>query len=220
MKNKLNVLLIICYCLSYFNSFSQTYLGVSFGRDYAKMEKNRLAGGGLGFDVHDKGFSIKSFSYGLELEQQISDRISVSLESVFTKKSVNASGENWIAEKGFEFNHYRHSLFVNTTIADHWILGGGGTYGVLKNLKQTYFSPTIQPIDRPDKNEIGAIAYIGYRYKWFSTKLTYHKGVRLLFSEGQIFKPIDFINFSLTYRIKILDRINLGGRNVGCPAVD
>jgi len=58
-----------------------------------------------------------------------------------------------------------------------------------------------------------------------SAKLTYHKGIKWLASEGNTsafneIKPIDFINFALSYRIKVLDRIRFGGGKVGCPAVD
>ncbi len=173
------------------------------------------------FGIADKGYSIKSFSYGLEIEQQLSDQFSISFLSNFTQKKVEAWRSGYVPMKAFNFNYFKHSLLVNTLIADHWLLGAGATYGVLDNMQRVLlYTGNESPYNKNEK-EIGALAYIGYRYKGLSAKLTYYGGIKLSYRRNSDpFKPIQSINFSLNYRLKILDRISLGGRKVGCPAMD
>ncbi len=223
-KNKLKLLLITCCCLCYFYSFSQTYIGVSLGRDYAhtKAAKNVNVRNIIHFKISDKGYSIKSFSYGIELEQVVSDRISISLQSSFTHKDVNAFIFNYIPFVEINFDYYRHSLLVNTTVKEHWILGGGGSFGMLTNINRVLKDREENIPYLGNKKEAGALAYVGYRYKGLSVKLSYYGGLKLFSPERNTNKitPIQSINISVNYRLKILNKIRIGGRKVGCPAMD
>jgi len=194
------------------------------GRDYAHTKDTGLdnVGESIFFEIIDKGYSIKSFSYGVELEQVVSDRISISLQSSFTQKNVKADIYGFIPFKEINFDYYRHSLLVNTTIEEHWLLGGGASFGMLTNISrvQSWTEDVVPYLD--NKKEAGALAYVGYRYKGISAKLTYYGGLKLFSSENNSnkFKPIQSINISLNYRLKILDKIRIGSGKVGCPAMD
>ncbi len=205
------------YFLISFTTFqvnAQTYIGPTVGLDFSSIKEKP---NDILFEVFDNGYSNKTFFYGLRIEQQLNNRISLALKGNYTKKEVNALINNFIPMKGFEFEYYRSSLTANWSVFNNWAIGIGPTYHWIKDIQQVTINAGIKAPYMGDKREYGGTFTIGFKHWNFLFELNYNKGFKLIEQKDDsgLLKPINSFGVSINYMIRVL---NWGkGKKVYCP---
>jgi len=212
------LILTLSLSLFYTFSFSQTYLTPSIGYDFMSMKSVFIEPDFHGFEVFSPPYSIKGIQYGLEIKQILYKKLSGSINLCFTQRKVEATRYGFVPISGFEFDYWRGNILLNYQIIRFLEIGIGYDYNQLKDLTYTFhgqayskFKPLIidQGINISIRGYWNNIEFKGY----------FHRGMNSNISESPLelsIKPINYIGFSLGYRIKIINSFNRD-KKAECP---
>jgi hypothetical protein len=199
----------------------QTTISPFIGYDFAELKTHRLPDEvrWYTFQIHDKGYSIRSFLTGVEISQYLGNRISVSAGFSVTRKHFNFSDWGFIGWRYATFDSYRYNVLLNYRVFYGFSIGGGYDYNYLSNFKQGWPDRLLTSYEGPFYED-GISFIMSYVYKQFVLRAYYHRGLKdnSVYGANTInFLPINYFSFWLGYRIKLFDPIKIGGKKQTCP---
>jgi hypothetical protein len=195
---------------------SQTYITPIIGVDFTEMKTIQSDPNFYKFDITDKGFSLKSFLFGIKVEQVLSTKLNLSLQSNYTTKKTNAFIFSAIAYDGFKYNYLRSNLSLNYIPIKFLLLGIGYDFNLIKKVKYTLrgdvFTEFISSL-----NDHGPSFSIGSRWKNLEIIGYFHKGVNPNSDKsGLSLNPINSIGVYAGYSFKLF-KIKSKKKDPNCP---
>ncbi|MBI1226064.1 MAG: hypothetical protein GC192_12585 [Bacteroidetes bacterium] len=207
--------LAMLFCLGLIYCSSQTYIGVSLGLDYSKVEEQF---NDVGFRILEPGFSNKSMLFGLRVEQSIGNSFFLSLQSQYNKKTVGATDRGFLPLDALEFKCIKSSLRFNWVPMNALNLGIGLHNNYISEINRVDNGNVQYKISGKVK-EVGIGFSIGYIFKHFFLEFDYANGLGIVgsYENSKSVKPIDSFGLSLSYMIEVIKRSK--GKKVNCPRI-
>jgi len=195
---------------------AQTYLGPTIGYEFSNIRKGERAG----IDIYlvDTGFVTRSFIYGIVLEQQLSNKFYLSLNSTYSKKQIDAHIFELAPTDGFQFKYWRNTVVLKYTPAKNWYVGIGPGLGFITDVRTIYTNGGAVPnsgLWRRYNTEYAAGLVVGYHHKRWLFELSWWKGLEFAHDYSNFIKPIESISVAVNYLMKV-PWINPGKR-IDCP---
>lgn len=193
---------------------AQTFLGATIGRDFSQIHEKP---NDILFEVYDRGYSSRSWFYGLKVEQKLSKDLGLSIQGIYTKKEVDALIYNFAPMKGFEFSLFRTTISLNKTFLNNFSVGLGPSYSLLYNINQVTQNGGLRAPLMNDKREIGGAFIVGIKYWNLLLELNYN--IPLVPSGGEdeeySIKPIKSFGISINYMLRVIGSNR--GSKIYCP---
>jgi hypothetical protein len=195
---------------------SQTYISPIIGVDFTEMKTKQIDPQFYKFNITDKNYNSKSIFYGIKLEQILDNNFSLSFETSYTSKRVNAIIFSFVAYDGFTYKYFRNNLSMNYKPTKFISIGIGYNFNQIKSVKYTLrgdiFTEFISSL-----NDHGPSFSIGSRWKNLEIIGYFHKGVNSNSDKsGLSLNPINSIGVYTGYRFQ-LPKIHSNKKGPECP---
>jgi len=186
---------------------SQTYVGPGIAVDFTKMESTDLDPSTTIFQIINKGYSIKSMAYGLQVEQTVSKYFFVSYNFNYSRKNVDAYFYGFIPFEGFQYDYFRNFMALKYKPNKFLFIGIGGNFNFITN-KKYVIQDQAKGEFVADLKDYGIHFSTGIKYKGFNLELYYCKGLKTNENREMNFtlKPIHSFGVSLIYLIKVFGK--------------
>lgn len=187
--------------------YAQIFIGPKFGLDFTKMESKNIDPQFNIFEITNRGFKIKSLSYGIQIEYTILKRTLLSYCFNYTNKEVDASIFNFLPLDGFVYRYYRNSISFKQPIKNIIFLGVGTDYNIISNGRYTIGDDVYDEFISKFI-DYGIHISAGIKYRGFDLEGYYYNGFNSNQekSSGLFLKPIKSIGLSLGYSLKIFNK--------------
>jgi hypothetical protein len=213
MKNNILIFLI---CLVFLNkNYSQTYVNPVIGLDFTNLRNTIIDPRFNTFLVLNKGFVIETPFYGVKIEQVVSKSVSLAVNCNYSGKHADAIIDGFVPYDGFNFDYYRSGLSINYRLLKFFTLGVGGNYNLMKKFVYTIDGRTFGTFIK-SWQDYGISILPRFYWRNFELNSYYYKGLKSNEERsGLRLKPVESLGFSLSYKIKVLNRRKKNG--VVCP---
>lgn len=205
-KQKKHLVVIVYLCICSLTGYSQTYIGFAAGTNLLKVSTSRPF-----FPIdHNSAWDNNSLAIEIYIEQYLSEKIKLTLQSGFTSKYHDVGhvlALNPITD--IKYNLLNTSLFFNWIPLNHFSVNTGISMDHLSKLKGN-FALTEDIFTRESNAKIlGGLIGASYSYKSFRLKLQYFHAVKFKNNFGfrEFFTEFNSLEILLGYEIKLFDKL-------------
>ena len=190
---------MVFWFVSILNLNAQTYLSPLIGVDYSKIYSPTTS---TIYEIQQPFSSSASLVLGLEVERDLMPKVSISLESLLSRKKAVGKFRGIVGYEGIEFNTYRVSFGSSYNPNQFFSIGGGGNITLIDRLRK-YKGEQKSEIDISMARTYSLFVSSAFHLYNFTLKVTYLHGFTSL-EQGLIkIKPINSVISSIGYRFKI-----------------
>ena len=192
--------------------FSQTYVGAYYGKSWMRIERQPPPSNvfQLFYIQPEDGYQNDSHLYGIRIDQALSDKFIFSFSGFTTSKVVSYSDFGIGGRTHFKFRSSGGSIVLNHQPFSKFLLGFGGSYNRVHQLK--IGKPSVDAWNDIGKAyNVHAFALVfssSFRFKGFLLEARWIKGGNTFgeFDTNQYIKNMDSFELTIGYMLKVFGK--------------
>jgi hypothetical protein len=202
-----NIFFGLIFSINAVTCWPQSFIGATIGVDFAKIEETdstSLCVYGNDFNVSNNGFSVRSAIFGIQGEKHLSEKFSISINLLYTRKKMEASNCFFVPIEGVKLNSFSGIVAGKWYPVDYLYVGVGVSFSYLSNVRSYIHTGTEYQIELENKKKYGHLLTLGLRYKNFLIGPYFINGLNIGKKPTNVdLKPIDSYGFSLSYLLRV-----------------